>query len=252
VTRRTKLLAVGAASNALGTINDVRRAATLAKSVGAMTFVDAVHYAPHNLVDVRGMECDFLVCSAYKFYGPHVGALWCRRELLETLPFARLEPAPNTAPERAETGTLNHEGIAGTAAAVDFLASLGRGTTRRAQLASAFDSLHYRSMDLTQQLWSGLAAIDGVTLYGPPPTAPRTSTIVFTVRGVPSSEVARQLAERALFLSHGNFYAATVVERLGLAPEGLVRAGCACYSTDDEIDRLITAVQTVASTWRSS
>jgi cysteine desulfurase family protein (TIGR01976 family) len=246
VTRRTKLLAVGAASNALGTINDVRRAATLAKSVGAMIFVDAVHYAPHNLVDVRAMECDFLVCSAYKFYGPHVGALWCRRELLETLPFAKLEPAPNTVPERAETGTLNHEGIAGAAAAVDFLASLGSGGTRRAQLAAAFDSLHQRSTGLTQQLWSDLAAIDGVKLYGPPPTAARTSTIAFTVRGVPSSEVARRLSERALFLSHGNFYAATVVERLGLAPEGLVRAGCACYTTAEEVERLISGVRAIA------
>jgi len=260
VTERTKLVAVGAASNALGTISDVQRAARLARSVGALTYVDAVHYAPHNLADVRAMECDFLMCSAYKFYGPHVGILWCRRELLETLPFAKLQPAPDTAPERAETGTLNHEGIAGAAAAVDFLAALapvskpsprGRGqgeglATRRLRLSAAYAALHERSDALTRQLWNGLANINGVKLYGPPPEAPRTSTIAFTVKDVASSEVARQLADSGLFLSHGNFFAATVIDRLNLAPEGLVRAGCACYTTREEVDRLIVAVQEIA------
>jgi cysteine desulfurase family protein (TIGR01976 family) len=247
VNRHTKLVAVGAASNALGTITDVRRAARMAKAVGALTFVDAVHYVPHNLADVRAMECDFLVCSAYKFYGPHVGALWCRREVLESLPFAKLEPAPNTAPELAETGTLNHEGVAGAMAAVDFLASLVPGESRRERLAAAMAALHERGAILTQQLWTGLSEIEQVTLYGPSPSAPRTSTVAFTVRGAPSSEVARRLAERALYLSHGNFYAATVIERLGLVPEGLVRAGCACYTTSEEVDRLITAVRAIAT-----
>ncbi len=266
VNRRTQLIAVGAACNALGTINDVRRAARLARAVGALVFVDAVHYVPHLLADVRAMDCDFLVCSAYKFYGPHVGVLWCRRELLESLPFPKLIPAPDMAPDRAETGTLNHEGIAGTAAAVDFLASLcasyspailagneaprpsmGRPSApqspnRREALASAFAALHARSAALTQKLWNGLGKFDGVALYGPPPTADRTPTIAFTVRGIASSEVARRLAARGLFLSHGNFYAATVIDRFGLAPEGLVRAGCACYSTADEVARLIAAV----------
>jgi cysteine desulfurase family protein (TIGR01976 family) len=131
VTPRTKLVAVGAASNALGTITDVRRAAQLARKVGALVFVDAVHYAPHHLVDVRAMDCDFLVCSAYKCYGPHVGALWCRREVLQLLPFAKVQPSSDVGPERAETGTLNHEGIAGARAAVDFLASLAKGPSRR-------------------------------------------------------------------------------------------------------------------------
>jgi cysteine desulfurase family protein (TIGR01976 family) len=243
VNSRTKLIAVGAASNALGTISDVRRAAKLAKSVGALTFVDAVHYAPHNLVDIRAMDCDFLMGSAYKFYGPHVGVLWCRQGLLASLPFAKLEPAPNTAPERAETGTLNHEGIAGAAAAVDFLASLGQGSTRREKLESAFAALHERGSELTHLLWTGLSKIEGVTLYGPPPAAARTSTVAFTLRGVPSSEVARRLADQALFLSHGNFYAATVIDRLGLTPDGLVRAGCACYTTGDEVVRLVSAVR---------
>jgi cysteine desulfurase family protein (TIGR01976 family) len=243
VNERTRLVAVGAASNALGTVTDVQRAAQLARSIGALTFVDAVHYAPHILVDVRAMECDFLICSAYKFYGPHVGVLWCRRELLETLPFPKLLPAPDRVPERAETGTLNHEGIAGAGAAVEFLASLARGNSRRERLHAAFASLHERSAALTKRVWTAFSEMNGVTLYGPPPDARRTSTVAFTVRNVPSSEVARHCAERGLFLSHGNFYAATVIDRLGLAPHGLVRIGCACYTTMDEIDRLIDAVR---------
>jgi cysteine desulfurase family protein (TIGR01976 family) len=243
---RTKLVAIGAASNALGTITDVARAAKLAHSVGALAFADAVHYAPHNLVDVRALDCDLLVCSAYKFYGPHIGVLYCRRELLESLPFAKVQPSPNTAPDRAETGTLNHEGIAGAAAAVEFFASLAPAEgSRRERLATAFDALHVRGTSLMQRLWNGLAPIKGVTLYGPPPEAPRTSTVAFTVAGVPSREVAARLSDRGLFLSHGDFYAMTVIERLGLGPEGLVRAGCACYTTEEEVDRLIAGVRTL-------
>jgi cysteine desulfurase family protein (TIGR01976 family) len=247
INERTKLVAVGAASNALGTINDVVRATRLAHSVGALAFVDAVHYVPHGLVDVRAIDCDFLVCSAYKFYGPHLGVMWCRRELLETLPFARLVPAPNTAPDRAETGTQNHEGIAGVAAVVDFLASLGSGMSRREKLREAFPSIHERSAHLTRKLWTGLSGINGVSLYGPRHDAQRTPTVAFIVQGVPSSRVASQLADRGVFVSHGDFYAATVVERLGLGPEGLVRAGCACYTSEDEVERLISAVHESAN-----
>ena len=239
--KRTKLIAVGAAS-ALGTINDIPRVARLARSVGALLFVDAVHYVPHHLADVEALDCDFLICSAYKFYGPHIGALWCRRELLESLPFAKVQPSSNLAPERAETGTLNHEGIAGTAAAVDFLASLAEGADRREQLQTAYAALDERSITLTKRMWRGLADIDGVSLYGLPPDAKRTSTIAFTVKGTASSDVARRLADRGVFVSHGNFYAATVVERFGLGGEGFVRAGCACYTTPDEVDRLLTGV----------
>jgi cysteine desulfurase family protein (TIGR01976 family) len=247
VNQRTRVVAVGAASNALGTINDVVRATRLAHSVGAYAFVDAVHYAPHRLADVRGWDCDFLVCSAYKFYGPHVGALWCRREILESLPFAKLVPAPDYAPDRAETGTQNHEGIAGAAAAVDFLASMGTGNTRREQLGAALEDLDERGSEFVRQMWQGLAEIDGVTLYGPTPDVPRTSTVAFTVRGVASSDVARRLAERAVFVSHGNFYAATVVERLGLVPEGLVRAGCACYTSAEEVERLVVGIREISA-----
>lgn len=253
VNARTKLVAVGAASNALGTVTDLARAGRLAESVCAYMFVDAVHYAPHRLADVRALRCDFLVCSAYKFYGPHVGALFCRRELLESLPFPKLQPAPDSAPEVAETGTQNHEGIVGAAAAVDFLASLSRGaptaplgsTARRERLRRAFDALHARGVELTRLLWEGLAEVEGVRLYGPRPERERTPTVAFTVEGVASTEVARRLAARGLFLSHGDFYAATVVERLELGEEGLVRAGCACYTNEVEVKRLLEGVREI-------
>jgi len=240
---KTKLVAMGAASNALGTINDVHRAGQLAHQVGALMFVDAVHSAPHVLTDVRALDCDFLACSAYKFYGPHIGVLYGKKDLLESVDFPKLIPAPDTAPERAETGTQNHEGIVGTAAAVDFLASLGSGASRRERLGAAFSGLHAGHQLLVRQLWDGLAAIDGVTLYGPPPAAQRTPTVSFTVSNIPSSKVAARLAERGLFVSHGDFYALTIIQRLGLGEEGLVRAGCSCYTTAEEVSRLIDAVR---------
>jgi len=243
LTRQTKLVALGAASNALGTINDVKRAGEMAHDIGAKIFVDAVHYAPHELIDVRDWNCDFLACSAYKFYGPHIGILYGRRDLLDSLDFPKLIPAPDSAPERAETGTQNHEGIAGAAAAVDFLASLAPGPTRRGRVRAAFRQLHERGDALISQLWNGLREIKGVRLYGPPPGATRTPTIAFTVNDVPSMEVTKKLAERGIFVSHGDFYATTVVERLGLAPDGLVRAGCACYTTAEEVDRLLDGIR---------
>jgi cysteine desulfurase family protein (TIGR01976 family) len=243
---RTRLLAIGAASNLLGTINDVRRAADLAHAAGALVFVDAVHYAPHALVDVAALGADFLACSAYKFYGPHIGVLWGRQALVEELDAPRLAPAPDYAPELLETGTQNHEGMVGAAAAVDFLASLATAPTRRARLAAAFDALHARGQALVERLWSGLREIPGVTLYGPPPSEPRTPTVSFTVRGAPSEQVARALAERAVFVSHGDFYALTAVARLGQARDGVVRAGCVCYTTADEVDRLLDGVRALA------
>jgi cysteine desulfurase family protein (TIGR01976 family) len=243
LTDRTRLVAIGAASNALGTINDVRRAAKMAHSLGVQIFVDAVHYAPHGLIDVRDWDCDFLACSAYKFYGPHIGILYGRHELLSSLDFPKLIPAPDSAPERAETGTQNHEGIAGAAAAVDFLASLAPGATRRERLRAAFQQLHERGEALVTPLWTGLAETERVRLYGPPPGAPRTPTVAFTVNGMPSIEVAKRLVERGVFLSHGDFYAMTVVERLGQMPHGLVRAGCACYTTTEEVDRLLAGMR---------
>jgi cysteine desulfurase family protein (TIGR01976 family) len=240
---RPRLLAIGAASNALGTINDVRRAASLAHAAGALCFVDAVHYAPHNLVDVAAIGCDFLACSAYKFYGPHVGILYGKPELLEALDPPKLAPAPDTAPEKLETGTLNHEGIVGTAAAVDFLADPGSGADRRARLRASFDWLHQSGQRLFRRLWDGLGAMRGVRRFGVGPGSPRTPTVAFTVDGVMSSEVAGALARRGVFVSHGDFYASTVTDRLGLGPEGLVRAGCACYTSEEEVDRLLEGVE---------
>jgi cysteine desulfurase family protein (TIGR01976 family) len=250
VTPRTRLVAVGAASNALGTVNDVTRAGRLAHAAGALLFVDAVHYTPHLLPDVTAFGADFLACSAYKFYGPHVGVLWSRSDLLAELDIPKLEPAPNEVPERMETGTLNQEGIAGTLAAVEFLASLGEdgrqpaatGRDRRQRLAASYLQLHSEGERLVTRLWNGLAEIPGVTLFGPPPGRPRTSTVAFVVNGLSSHDVARALADQAVFVSSGDFYAATVVERLGYAQDGLVRAGCACYTTDGEVDRLVAAV----------
>jgi cysteine desulfurase family protein (TIGR01976 family) len=247
LSQRTKLVAIGAASNALGTITDVRRAAQMAHSIGALVFVDAVHYAPHVLTDVSALDCDFLSCSAYKFYGPHVGVLFARQDLLQSLEFPKLLPAPDTAPERAETGTQNHEGIVGAAAAINFCASLSAGENRRAQLQTTFNALNARGKILARELWEGLSGIKGVRLYGPPPRSSRTPTISFTVEGVASTTVARKLTELGIFVSHGDFYAATVIERLGLSEEGLVRAGCACYTSREEVERLVEGVSAIVA-----
>jgi cysteine desulfurase family protein (TIGR01976 family) len=241
-----RLLAIGAASNAIGTISDVARASRLAHAAGALTFVDAVHFAPHEPVNVKSIECDFLACSAYKFYGPHIGIMFARESILRRLDVPKLAPAPETAPERLETGTLNHEGIIGASAAVEFLASFASGETRRGRLSRTFAELHARGQALVRRLWDGLSGLGGVTLYGPPPTSARTPTVAFTVAGTPADQVAERLAARAVFVSSGDFYATTVVERLGVS-DGLVRAGCACYTTEEEVDRLIEGVGALSS-----
>ena len=243
ISPKTKLVAIGAASNALGTINDVARVIEMAHAVGALAFVDAVHYAPHALIDVQALDCDFLGMSAYKFYGPHIGVLFAKRALLEQIDFPKLVPSPDYAPENAETGTQNQEGMVGAAAAVEFLASLGGHSSVRESLRTVFEDMHARNSLLFNRLWTALSSIPRVTLYGPPPDSSRTPTLAFTIEGCTSTEAARRLAEKGLFLSHGDFYAYTVVERFGLQPEGLIRAGCACYTTEDEIDRLIEAVR---------
>jgi cysteine desulfurase family protein (TIGR01976 family) len=246
LSRKPRLLAIGAASNALGTISDVGPAAAMARDAGTLTFVDAVHYAPHRLVDVRALGCDFLACSAYKFYGPHVGVLYGRSERLAVVDVPKLEPAPETAPERLETGTLNHEGIAGAAAAVEFLASLAADGGRRERLRAAFGELHRRGQALLERLIYGLSAIGGVRVYGAPASAPRTPTVAFTVGDQPADSVAEALADEAVFVSTGDFYATTVVKRYGLTRRGLVRAGCAAYTTADEVERLVEGVARVA------
>ena len=246
ITPRTKLLAIGAASNALGTITDVTAAGRLAHGVGALVFVDAVHYAAHGLIDARQADCDFLACSAYKFYGPHAGFLYGKGAILAQLDVPKLEPAPDEAPERLETGTQNHEGIVGTGAAVDFIASIGRGQSRRERIVTAMGALHAHGDALVRQLWEGLGAIPGIRRYGPTPDQSRTPTVSFVVSGVPSEQVAIRLAEQGIFVSHGDFYAATVIERLGHTADGVVRAGCACYTTAGEVERLLAGVEDVA------
>jgi len=251
---QTRLVAIGAASNALGTITDVAGAAELAHAADALVFVDAVHLAPHELIDVQAMNCDFLACSAYKFYGPHVGVLYGKRDLLTTVDIPRLDPSPNTAPERLETGTQNHEGIVGAAAAVDFLASLagvplgdvaaGRAP-RRDALRATFEGLRRRGEALLARLWNSLDEMGNVTLYGPRPGTPRTPTLAFTLKGHTTDEVARALASRGLFVSNGDFYAATVIERLGQFAEGVVRVGCSCYTTIEECERLLAAIREI-------
>jgi selenocysteine lyase/cysteine desulfurase len=209
--------------------------------------VDAVHFAAHELIDVKEMGCDFLVCSPYKFYGPHAGVMYTRADLLAALDVPKLDPAPNEIPDRIETGTQNHEGIVGSAAAVEFLASLTDGETRRERVVAVMTELHRRGQELVSRLWIGLEGIKGVTCYGPPPGRPRTPTISFSVKGKKSAQVAKTLANEAIFASNGNFYAATVIEKLGFSGVGLMRAGCACYTTEAEVDRLIEAVDKAAS-----
>ena len=247
ISANTKVIAIGAASNALGTINDLTRAVQLGKTIGAYVFVDAVHFAPHQLVDVKQIDCDFLACSPYKFYGPHLGVLYSKHDLVEHLDVPKLLPAPNHHGERLETGTQNHEGIVGAAAAVDFLANLHPEPSlpRRLRLQLVFDELHARGQLLLSRLWNALEATPDITLFGPGPDMRRTPTLSFIVEGFSSEQVTHALAKNGIFTSHGDFYATTVVNRLGLSDEGLVRVGCACYTTENEVDRLIECIATL-------
>jgi cysteine desulfurase family protein (TIGR01976 family) len=248
---RTRLVAVGYSSNALGTVNDVRRVARLAREAGALSFVDAVHYAPHGVIDVEEIGCDFLACSAYKFFGPHLGVLWGRKDLLqEGRPF-KVGPAPDRAPERWETGTLSHEAIAGTAAAVEWIAGLAPGADTggvwRERMIGGMRRIEEIEAPLLERLREGLSAIPGVGLYGPPADVPRAPTIAFTVAGHTPREVAERLAGEGIFVWDGDFYASTVIDRLGLRERGgVVRVGLAPYNTAEEADRLLDAVERLA------
>ena len=246
--RKPKLLAIGAASNALGTITDVARAAKLAREAGALTFVDAVHYAPHRLVDVRAIGCDFLACSAYKFYGPHVGVLYGRGGATRG---GGHSEAPARSRERARAAGDGHaqsrrDRRRGGGGGVPGVARRP-GDDRRGRLRASFGELHRRGQALVERVLTGLAAIDGVQVYGPPASAPRTPTVSFTVGDRHADEIADALAEEAVFVSTGDFYATSVVERYGLAGRGgLIRAGCAAYTTADEVNRLVDGVARVA------
>ncbi|HEV2148695.1 MAG TPA: cysteine desulfurase-like protein [Longimicrobiaceae bacterium] len=247
---RTRLVAVGAASNAVGTVTDVARVAEMARRVGALVYVDAVHYAPHRLVDVRALGCDFLACSAYKFFGPHVGLLWGKPEHMEALVPYKVPPCADTLPERWETGTMNHEGMAGVAAAVDWIASLAPepAATRREALRAAMERIGEHEDALFDRLLDGLEAIPGVRVFGPPRGEPRTPTAGFTVRGVHADEVARRLGDEGVCVWSGNFYATGVTEGLGIVQQGgLVRAGVAPYCTDEDVRRLVEGVGRIAA-----
>jgi cysteine desulfurase family protein (TIGR01976 family) len=250
---KTRLVAVGCACNATGTINPIGRIVELAHEAGARVFLDAVHYAPHALIDVAAWGCDFLACSAYKFFGPHVGVLWGRRDLLTSLPAYRVRPSPTCAPGRWMTGTQNHEGIAGTLAAVDYLAELGRtldatAVDRRAALAVAYRAIVDYERELCRQLIAGLCAIPGVHVWGitdPDRFAERVPTVSITHDRLSPRELAEKLAEQAVFVWHGNFYALPVTEHLGLEPDGMVRIGLLHYNTREEIARLLEAIAQV-------
>lgn len=237
---RTRLLAITAASNALGTMPDVAAAASLARAAGALVMVDAVHYAPHRLVDVHALGADFLACSPYKFYGPHLGVLWGRRELLAALDSPRLRPAPSDPPERLETGTPSFEAIAGAGAAVEWLASLSASQgSLRDRLARSYHELHQREVVLFRQLWDGLQAVPGITTYGPPPGEQRTGTVSSTMMGTTAGQLAERLAAAGCSVSHGDFYAATAAARCGVAPEGWLRVGISAYHDSTDVNRLL-------------
>ncbi len=246
---KTKLVAIGLASNALGTVNDLALARELARRAGARLVVDAVHYAPHFSIDVAALDPDFLLCSAYKFYGPHVGILYSRPGALDELPADRLITQDQEAPYRIETGTLNHAALAGVLAAVDYLASFGEGATRRARLVDAMQRLASHERTLATRYWDALASIDGVRRWGPAfGDALRAPTVSITVDGRTAREVTEALAARAIAAWDGDFYARRAVEILGLAGRGgLVRCGMALYTTSDEVDRLIDAGRAIAA-----
>ena len=249
INTKTKLVAVGYASNAVGTINPAARIAEAAHAAGAWMFVDAVHYAPHGPIDVGAIGCDFLACSAYKFFGPHQGMFYGRRELLERLRPYKVRPADDRAPDRWETGTQNHEAMAGVAAAVGYLAELGErhgaSGSRREKLLGAMRAIQHYERSLAERLIGGLLAIPGLSFYGirePERFSERAPTVAIRLSHESPRQTAERLAELGLFVWDGNYYALNWAERLGLQPDGAVRIGLAHYNTTDEVDRLLGAL----------
>jgi cysteine desulfurase family protein (TIGR01976 family) len=257
---RTRLVAVTHASNAVGTIIDVGPIVEQAHAVGALTYVDAVHYSPHGLVDVAATGTDFLVASAYKFFGPHTGCLYGRYEVLDQLDAYKLRPAPDKPPGKWETGTQSFESLAGVAAAVDYLASLGNdrplpaatagGTPPsteeeglRERLVSAMEEIAAHESKLARRFLRGINDVEGLTLYGMPFATGRTPTFAISLERVPPAEVARRLGDRGIFVWSGDYYAVEVMDRLGVADTGgLVRIGFVHYNTADEVDRVLEAL----------
>lgn len=255
IRRNTRLVALGWAANAVGTINDVNEVVRLAHEAGAMAFLDAVHYAPHGPIDVRAVDCDFLACSSYKFFGPHLGILYGKREQLQRLRPYKLRACTEQLPDRWETGTQNHEGLAGLIAAVDYIADVGRhhnpstGTRRQAILA-AYEVFQQHEHELLEQLIGGLLEIPGLTFYGikdPAKFTQRTPTVAIRMANRSPRDLATYLGERGIFTWDGNYYAIDLAERLGVQQSGgMLRIGLAHYNTAEEVERLREALRALA------
>ena len=252
---RTRLVALGCASNSVGTINPYRDVIAWAHEVGALVFLDAVHYAPHALIDVESWDCDFLACSAYKFFGPHVGILWGKRKHLQSLTAYKLKTVPDSLPDKWMTGTQNHECLAGTLAAVNYLADIGRNCAedqslpRRSALETAFNSIQPYEQFLVERLLAGLRNIPGIQIWGindPARAHERLPTLSITHHRLSPEALATELGQRGLFVWHGNYYALELTESLGLEPDGMVRIGLVHYNTADEVDRLLNELEQLA------
>jgi cysteine desulfurase family protein (TIGR01976 family) len=258
ITSRTKLVAAGYASNAVGTINPVAEIVRLAHEAGALAFIDAVHYAPHGSIDVRSLDCDFLACSPYKFFGPHMGCIYGKRELLLRFRPYKVRPAPTYLPDRWETGTQIHEGLAGVTAAIDYLADLGRHAdpsspvSRRAALVSAYRAIRQHETGLAKRMVAGLLEIPGVRFYGisdPARFDERCPTVAVRVKDLTPLACAKFLGDRGIFTWDGNYYALNLTERLGVEKAGgLLRIGLVHYNTAEEVDRLLAAMRELAAT----
>ena len=255
ISGRTRLVAVGYASNAVGTINDVKEIIRLAHKKGALAYIDAVHYAPHASIDVRALDCDFLACSTYKFFGPHMGVLYGKREHLQRLQPYKVRPNSNAVPNRWEWGTLNHECIAGIAACVDYLADLGRqvdasAADRRSALLAAYRAIQQHERGMTEIMIRGLLEIPGLKLYGitdPAQLERRCPTFAVRIAHRTPLELATRLGERGFFTWDGNYYALNLTEQLDVEKDGgFLRIGLAHYNTAEEVDRFLTALRELA------
>ena len=255
ITQRTKLVAVGYASNAVGTINDVGKIVKLAHAKGAMAYIDAVHYTPHGAIDVRALDCDFLVCSSYKFFGPHMGILYGKREHLRRLRPYKLRANSEAVPFRWEWGTLNHEGIAGITAAIDYLANLGHAQasakTRREALVAAYAAIQQHERALAEILIHGLLKIRGLKLYGIADAKrfdQRCPTVAVRIDGFSPLALATKLGERGFFTWDGNYYALSLSERLDVEKDGgFLRIGLAHYNTAEEVEHLVQALKEIVN-----
>jgi cysteine desulfurase family protein (TIGR01976 family) len=243
ITDKTKLVAVGLASNAVGTVNDVAAIAGRAHEAGAFVAVDAVHAAPHLPIDRDAIGADVLTCSAYKFFGPHVGVGVVKRDLLEAMSVYKVEPAPGYIPDKLETGTQNHEGIAGVKGAIDFIASLGDGSSPRERLVSGMRAVEEYEADLAARLRAALREIPGLKLYAAPDSVRKTPTIAFRIEGRTPREFCEHMAEKGFFVADGHFYASTLAEKLGIRDKGgWIRAGLAPYNTEEEVEGFIDSL----------